>query len=146
MWQSRAGTGVLVVRDERVLMVCRERLGKMRWELPSGLVEGSETFEEAAQREAFEETGIQVAIGDLLCTVVIDEPTEHYRSINVYFHAAVLSQAEPAVHVTDEPISEVRFVDLASLPARKIHPVDRRILRPWQRRPDRPPYHLHIAL
>jgi 8-oxo-dGTP pyrophosphatase MutT (NUDIX family) len=39
MWESRAGAGTLVVRDGRVLMVLRERSGKVRWELPSGLFE-----------------------------------------------------------------------------------------------------------
>ena len=75
MWQSRVGAGTLVVRDGRILMICRLRSGQVRWELPSGLVEGSEALEETARREALEETGIHVAVGNLLCTVVMDIAT-----------------------------------------------------------------------
>jgi NUDIX domain-containing protein len=53
MWRSLPGAGVLVVRDYRVLMVRHERSGRYRWELPSGLVDPGETFEQAAERETF---------------------------------------------------------------------------------------------
>jgi len=85
MWRSVPGAGVLVVRDCRVLMVMRERAGKYRWELPSGVVDSGESFEETAAREALEETGIPVAIGPLLCTAVMDVAKAEYRGINAYF-------------------------------------------------------------
>ena len=53
MWRSLPGAGVLVVKDDRVLMVWHERSGRYRWELPSGLVDAGETFEQAAKRETF---------------------------------------------------------------------------------------------
>ena len=65
MWRSLPGAGVLVVKDGRVLMVRHERSGRYRWELPSGLVDAGETFEQAAERETLEETGVAVAITTL---------------------------------------------------------------------------------
>ena len=146
MWQSYVGAGTLVVLDNRVLMVYRERSGVVRWELPSGLAEPSESLEQTAARETLEETGIEVRIGEFVCTVVMDVPTEEYRAINAYFLAHVLSTHTPAVLTRDEPIKEAAFVDVATLDSRHIHPVDRRILQHWRRRPQHRGFHLHVTL
>jgi ADP-ribose pyrophosphatase YjhB (NUDIX family) len=83
MWRSLAGAGALVVRDDRVLMVYRERSGQTRWELPSGTMQEHEAFEDTAARETCEETGVQIHVGALLCTVVMHVPAEEYRGTNV---------------------------------------------------------------
>ena len=64
MWRSLPGAGVLVVRNDRVLMVRHERSGLYRWDLPSGLVDAGETFEQAAERERLAETGVAVSLGE----------------------------------------------------------------------------------
>jgi 8-oxo-dGTP diphosphatase len=133
MWQSRAGAGVLVVKNDRLLMVLRERAGRVRWELPSGLLQSGESFEQAAARETLEETGITVEVGDLLCTVVIDVPSETYRGVNAYFYATAQSDETPRVNTHTEPVKEAKFVELDSLKPSKIHPVDWRILSRWRR-------------
>lgn len=146
MWRSCPGAGVLIVRDELVLMVLHERDGVYRWELPSGVVDLGESFEQTAARETLEETGIHAAVGELLCTVVIDESSLEYRSVNVYFRAKAPGDAVPQANPRERRISSVAFVDLAQLRSRDIHPVDRRILNMWRRKPDRPPYHIYIRL
>src|SRR5215831_17746578 len=123
MWESHAGAGTLVVRDGRVLMVLRERSGKVRWELPSGLLEEGESLEEAAARETLEETSLKVEVGCLLCTVVMDVEKESYRSINAYFHASASGRGIPHRGAVDEPIQRAEFVDTAQLRPRDIHPV-----------------------
>jgi len=128
MWESHAGAGALIVRDGRVLMVLRERSGKVRWELPSGLLEEGESLEEAAARETLEETSLRVEVGCLLCTVVMDVPEENYRSINAYFYASASGRSIPHPGSLDEPIQRAEFVDTAQLRPSDIHPVDRRIL------------------
>lgn len=146
MWLSQAGTGVLVVRDGRVLMILRERSGEVRWELPSGLIEHSEALEDAARRETMEETGIAVTVGKLLCIVVMDVPNEEYRGINTYFCATADGMAVPHPG-GNEPIHKAEFVDVSKLRQRMIHPVDRGILNRWKRsKPNRPPFYFHITL
>lgn len=146
-WHTRPGAGVLVVRHDRVLMVHRARSGQTRWELPSGLAEGFESLEETARRETLEETGLAVAVHSLLCSVIMDVPGERYRGINAYFRAEAISDDEPhAGGAHEEPIDDVRFIDLRAIPSRLIHPVDRRVLNLWKRHPDRPPYFVHIIL
>lgn len=146
MWKSVPGAGVLSVRNNLILMVLHERNGEYRWELPSGVVEPGESFEQTAARETLEETGIRVSVGKLLCTAVMDEPEEHYRGINAYFRVETLDGRQPENSSSRENISSVAYVDLMRLSAREIHPVDRRILGMWRRDPDRPPFHVYIRL
>ncbi len=146
MWQSLVGAGVLVVKDGRVLMILRDRSGETRWELPSGLTEGGESLEQTAIRETLEEVGVPVAIERLLCTAVMDVPDEEYRGINAYFRAIALDDTTPTPSDGSEPIHKAAYVDLTTLRPKQIHPVDRRILNLWKRKPDRPPFYVHIIL
>lgn len=59
MERPLASVGVLIVKEGKILL--GERLsshGAGTWQLPGGHIEGGETFEEAALREAAEETGL----------------------------------------------------------------------------------------
>jgi 8-oxo-dGTP diphosphatase len=56
--------GGVVVRDGRVLLIYRERYPD--WSLPKGKVEPGETWEEAALREVWEETGVRCELGAYL--------------------------------------------------------------------------------
>jgi len=145
MWRTLGGAGALVVRDNCVLMVAHEREGRVRWELPSGLVGPGESLEDTAARETMEETCVLTRVGRLLCTVVIDVPAEQYRGLNAYFCAQALDDRPPEA-MSDEPIVRAAYLDLLSLQPQEMHPVDRRILRLWQRNPSRPPFHFRIVL
>ncbi len=146
MWQSHPGAGVLVARADRVLMVLRERSGEVRWELPSGLVEPGESFEQTAVRETLEETGMQVEVGDLLCIVTMIVPDEEYRAVNLYFRATTDSAQEPHILAQSEPLEDVAFVEVAKLDPGEIHPVDREILSRWQSNTHPVPFCLTITL
>jgi 8-oxo-dGTP pyrophosphatase MutT (NUDIX family) len=146
MWQSRPGGGTLVVRDDCVLMVLRERSGMVHWELPSGLVDAGESFEQTAVRETLEETGLHVEVSDLLCTVTMIVPAEEYRAVNVYYRATTTDAQEPRVLTPSEPIKNAAFVAIEDLDLNQIHPVDRRILGQWRRDPRQPPFCFTIGL
>ncbi len=59
--------GVIVERaDGKIALVLRgENPGRGLWGLPAGFMEMDETVEQAARRECFEETGLQVELGEL---------------------------------------------------------------------------------
>jgi ADP-ribose pyrophosphatase YjhB (NUDIX family) len=63
----KVACAVLVERGSRVLLVRRRNEpGRGRWCLPGGFAEADEPPEEAARREALEETGLAVVVEGLL--------------------------------------------------------------------------------
>lgn len=61
------GVGAVIVEGSRVLLIRRGReplLGQ--WSIPGGVVEAGETMRQAAAREAREETGLEIEVGELL--------------------------------------------------------------------------------
>ncbi|SRR5579875_2035824 len=144
MWRSYPGAGILAVRDGHVLMVLHLRSGKVRWELPSGFVDSSETYEQTAVRETLEETGVTVVAGPLLCTAVMDVPCEEFRGINAYFLAASVGNEIP-VAGEGEAIIQAAFVDLSKIRSRDIHPVDRYILSRWKKRKESKPFYFRMV-
>ena len=57
----------VIARDGKVLMIKRGTdLGYGLWSLPGGFVDRGEVVESAAAREAWEETGLKVAVDDLI--------------------------------------------------------------------------------
>lgn len=63
----KVAAAVLLSQDGQVLLIRRAvDPGRGLWALPAGFVEVDELPHETARREALEETGLHVAIGDLL--------------------------------------------------------------------------------
>jgi 8-oxo-dGTP diphosphatase len=61
------GVGAVIVHEGRVLLVKRgsEPL-KGRWSIPGGMLEIGETLRQGTAREALEETGLVVEVGEVL--------------------------------------------------------------------------------
>lgn len=85
-----AASAVITDEDGRVLLVLRgTEPEKGRWSIPGGTVESGETLREAAAREAFEETGLRVTVGDELWCVTI--PAGDGRVFEVHDFAATVT-------------------------------------------------------
>jgi 8-oxo-dGTP diphosphatase len=67
--EIQAAGGLVLDADGRVAVVHRPRYDD--WSLPKGKLDEGETFEEAALREVWEETGLRASLGDEL-------PPVHY--------------------------------------------------------------------
>ena len=65
--QLKVGAGILIEKDARLLLL--QRTGEpwqADWNLPAGFVEMDEDPRDAARREALEETGLDVEVGELV--------------------------------------------------------------------------------
>lgn len=61
------GVGAVIIDGDRILLVQRDRdPGSGLWAVPGGKLHLGETMREAARREAHEETGLDVEVGDVI--------------------------------------------------------------------------------
>jgi len=112
------GSRVLILDEENILLV-RHTYGPW-WYLPGGGARRGEMFDDAAQREVHEETGLEV---------------QHLRFLNMYFsqqegkrdRIAVFATTmyEGIPHVRSREIAEVQFHPLHALP-HDVSPATRR--------------------
>jgi 8-oxo-dGTP diphosphatase len=93
----RVGVGVIIVKDNKVLMGERKNShGNGSWAFPGGHLEFGESWEECARREVKEETGLNIAnirFGSVTNDLFVKE-NKHYITI---FMIADYIEGEPQV-------------------------------------------------
>ena len=124
----KLAVAVLIVREGLILLGKRgpgtRESGK--WSFPAGFVERGERVEQAAAREAREETGLDVVVGELIGLFSSDgEP------VVLAVYAADRVQGDPEA---GDDLTEIGWFDPADLPELAF-PRDRRILEAWLNRP-----------
>lgn len=109
------GASVVIVADGAILLVQRGHEPQLgRWSVPGGRVEPGETLAEAAAREAYEETGLEVRIGAELWDLTI---TDGDRTFEVHDFAATvtggsLRAGDDAAAVRWIPLDELDLLSL----------------------------------
>ncbi|MGW1194442.1 NUDIX hydrolase [Streptomyces sp. NPDC002536] len=110
--EQPAIAAAIVVHDGGVLMVQRRvKEGELLWQFPAGEVEDGESPEEAAAREALEETGVTVKP-----TALLGERTHPKTGRRMAYVACTLVSGEAHVADTDE-LSALTWARLADIPA-----------------------------
>lgn len=112
---------VIVISDDRKILLVRHRKGNRQyWVLPGGRLEYGETFEECAQRELKEETGLDIAVEKFLYLSEAIAPDRSRHIVNIYMKAKVTGGT---LMVGDEPVlAGVDFIDLAELERVTLYP------------------------
>ncbi|MBD3387168.1 NUDIX domain-containing protein [candidate division KSB1 bacterium] len=81
----RVGVGVVVKRDNHVLLVKRnQQPNKGKWTVPGGLIELGETLRQAIHREIEEECNIRITIEKFIDTFEYIE-TDHDNQIKYHY-------------------------------------------------------------
>jgi|SRR5579884_839954 len=135
------GVGVIVVRDGKVLLVQRgKEPGKGLWAVPGGMVDLGESIKEGAAREAKEETGLDVEVGEVYW--VADAIRRDDQGRIVYHNVLVdyLATAPTGQPVCGDDAADVRWIgpdDVESLPLTpSMYPLLEKLFdRPFHRRP-----------
>lgn len=73
---------VVIVENEKVALIRREKMGRIYFVFPGGGIEDDETIEQCAKREAYEELGVEVEVQELL-TQVSFNGTQYYFSAKI---------------------------------------------------------------
>jgi ADP-ribose pyrophosphatase YjhB (NUDIX family) len=83
---------LLIVDDDKILLIHRLRDGREYYIIPGGGVEEGESLEEAAHREAAEETGLVIELGALLWERPFATELGDGRIINQIEYAYLITQ------------------------------------------------------
>ncbi|MGY0694667.1 NUDIX domain-containing protein [Virgibacillus sp. FSP13] len=105
-WVGAAG---VCVKDDCVLMVLQGKIDEpKRWSVPSGGLEGGETFEKCCIREVEEETGYNVEVLRFLLKKESDYGEVHYFEVNV-------TGGKPKIQDPDELIYDIDWKSLEEI-------------------------------
>jgi 8-oxo-dGTP diphosphatase len=108
------GASVVIVADGAILLVQRGHEPQLgRWSVPGGRVEPGETLEEAAKREAYEETGLEVRIGAELWSLLIPDGD---RTFEVHDFAATVTGGTLLAGDDAADVRWIPFDELEDLP------------------------------
>lgn len=120
----KLSAGVVAARDGRILLTRRNHepgLGK--WSFPAGYVDAFEDVVEAAAREAWEETGVHVRVGQLLG--VFQAPGSRVVFL------AYAATAGPEAPVAGDEAFEAAYFPAGALPELAF-PTDAAVLDAWR--------------
>ena len=141
-WTTLVAAVAVVVDGDRFLLIRQQRPTGTRWEFPGGYVDAGETLEQAAAREALEEAGVPVEIGELVCTIVWECRAQQRRNVVAYFVATPTDAGVEPRPQEEEGIEDARWFHRAAIDLAEVHPMERPVLERWPQRG----YHLHLDI
>ncbi len=113
----------VVIRDEddKILMVRQQHEGRDIWMVPGGAIEEGENSYEAAVREVWEETGLEISVGRLIWHMEQVMPQGEQRFVNYFEGRVTGGQMElgmdPELDDGEQVLREVRFMSKEEIEA-----------------------------
>lgn len=75
----------VLVEDGKILLAKHKRGGEEYWVLPGGGLKSGETIADCLKRELWEESGLEIEVGEVLFVFDVIEPNRHI--VNIVFRA-----------------------------------------------------------
>ncbi|HPA15525.1 MAG TPA: NUDIX hydrolase [Desulfobacterales bacterium] len=126
----RAAIGVIVFKEDKILLIRRGKApSEGMWAVPGGSVKLGETFQEAAEREIREETGLTIRAREPVFTFDVIQRDNHGR---IRFHYVIVDLI--ADYLYGEPKAgddalDVRWVSSGELKCLDVSKTTRKVLR-----------------
>lgn len=137
------GVAGVVWRADQVLLIRRGKAPRANeWSLPGGRQELGETVAEAARREVWEETGLEVEVGELVAVVDLIERDAAGQVLFHYTLIDLLAEWRGGEARPGDDAADVAWVTLDELPRYTLWSETERIIRlAAERRKERPRAH-----
>jgi ADP-ribose pyrophosphatase YjhB (NUDIX family) len=104
------GVGVVVFRDEQVLLVKRAKPPKAgQWSLPGGAQKLGETLADAARREVLEETGLEIELGEIVATLDLIDRDDDGRVRHHYTLVDFTAEAHAGTPAPGDDAADARW-------------------------------------
>lgn len=107
---------VLIINEEKEVLLVRNWLGHQMWTLPGGGIKRSETSVEAAAREVYEETGLRVTTGDLHELGVFPNDSDKHYTYTTACYTMDIAKRTPKI----ARIRKLEMLDTAWFPIDKL--------------------------
>ena len=113
---------VIILKDNEVLLIKRVKNNRTYYVFPGGKAEVGETPEMTAIREAYEELGVQVELGDCFEKVRFSEVQQYYFFATIVGGELGTGQAEE--FTTGEGTYELEWLPVKSLSNYPVIPIE----------------------
>lgn len=118
----RVRVGVVLVHEDRILLVEHRRMGRAYWVLPGGIVRPSEDLGACGVREVREETGLLIAVEGLLYVADVISRTDDRHRLNLIFRGRILDGDLSLRGIPPSGIERPEFVPVTRLPGLRMLP------------------------
>ena len=128
--RKRVTLFIVDVADDKILMIHRNHDDNLYYIVPGGGVEEGETVVEAAHREADEETGLVIELGELLWKRPFSTPMSNGTIIDQMEYAYLITQFSGTPHLSgpeferqsETNIYSLEWMSLADFPNQVVYP------------------------
>lgn len=118
----RLAVRAVIVRDGRLLLVNAYGARTDLWCAPGGAVELHEPLAEALRREVREETGLDVAVGDLCLVNEFHDPDGDFHQVDIYFRCTAAEDGDAGWVDPEDVVSHRRWVTPAEMAGLRVKP------------------------